>query len=514
MNVAEAISLDDGASFSSADSFRRWLVTTSTQGVWIIDEVGATKFVNDRMAAMLGTTAEAMHGRSVRDFVEPSEHEEITHQYVEFKAGKTIKAQIRYRRADGTHFLGQIESTPVFGPDGVFAGGLGMVTDISEMKEAEEAKRVSQARVANVEAQLRQAQKMEAVGRLAGGIAHDFNNMLSVILGYGDSLLERVKGQPDVYEDMGEIITAAKRAAELTRQLLLFSRRMPVKNTVVDVAELTAGMLRMIERIVGEDVQVSYDPYSYEQPPLVDVDRSGLEQILMNLVVNARDAMPSGGRLKIALGASGENIVLRVSDNGSGMDEATIARAFDPFFTTKELGKGTGLGLATVYGIVEQARGSIRIESAPGAGSTFEIRFPRTKEPDPVVIAPARYEPSLQRARILLVEDEEQVRAVTKRALERQGHYVIEAKSSLEALESEREFELLLTDVIMPLMSGAELARRMTKARPRLKVLFMSGYADDSIGKHGIISASVAYLQKPFTPTDLSRKVREVLEAS
>jgi PAS domain S-box-containing protein len=494
------------------EDFYRWVMESGNLGVWVIDASGRTRFVNPALAQMFRTTAGEMKGRSVLEFLDEDQHAIVRQRSVSFKDGQRLVAEYRYRRSDGTYFTGLLESTPLF-EAGTFAGGIAMVMDISEWKAAEDAKRASEERVEAVEAQLRQSQKMEAVGRLAGGIAHDFNNMLSVILGYGDSLLDRLKHDAEALDDMQEILAAGRRASELTRQLLLFSRRHLVERSIVNLAELLAGMEKMLERMVGEDVETVCLPYRGKEPPLVLIDKSGIEMVLLNLVVNARDAMPNGGRLTIALDDRGPTVVLRVLDSGHGMDEATRARAFDPFFTTKAPGKGTGLGLSTAYGIVEQAGGKIHIESAVGEGTVFINELPRaTKEGKSSTPPPPSRGRAAPRATILLVEDEDQVRAVARRALERYGHRVIEARTPMEALDKSREFELLLTDVIMPQMSGAELARRLLAERPTLKVVFMSGYTDDLLSAHGVESASVSYLQKPFTPADLSKKVREVLE--
>jgi PAS domain S-box-containing protein len=495
------------------EDFYRWVMESGNLGVWVIDPTGHTRFVNPALAQMFRTTAAEMKGRSVLDFLDEEQRAAARQRAVLFKEGQRLVAEYRYRRPDGTYFTGLLESTPLF-DGGTYAGGIAMLMDISEWKAAEEAKRASEERVEAVEAQLRQSQKMEAVGRLAGGIAHDFNNMLSVILGYGDSLLDRLKHDSEALDDMQEILAAGRRASELTRQLLLFSRRHLVERSIVNLAELLAGMEKMLERMVGEDVETVCLPYRGTEPPLVLIDKSGIEMVLLNLVVNARDAMPNGGRLTIALEERGPSVVLRVRDSGHGMDEATRARAFDPFFTTKAPGKGTGLGLSTTYGIVEQAGGKIHIDSAVGEGTVCIIELPRvTKDAESSTPPPPSRGRAAPRATILLVEDEDQVRVVARRALERYGHRVIEARTPMEALDKMPDFELLLTDVIMPQMSGAELARRLLADRPTLKVLFMSGYTDDHLSAHGVESASVSYLQKPFSPADLSKKVREVLEA-
>jgi two-component system cell cycle sensor histidine kinase/response regulator CckA len=379
------------------------------------------------------------------------------------------------------------------------------------------------------EEQLRQSQKMEAVGRLAGGVAHDFNNVLSVILGYGEMLLADMKPGDPMRADVEEIRRAGKRAADLTRQLLMFSREHVIEPRVLDLNEVLTGMDKMLQRILGADVELVSRPTQ----PLgrVRVDPSSMEQVIMNLVVNARDAMPTGGKLTMEtdnvvldeayarehLGVTpGPHVMLAVTDTGEGIDKTTLARIFEPFFTTKEKGKGTGLGLSTVFGIVQQSGGSIWVYSEPGKGTTFKVYLP-------VVDAAVETLRSVESATtlrgsetILLVEDDDQVRAVARGILGRNGYHVIEARNAGEALlQSERHggtIHLLLSDVIMPQMSGPELAKRLASSRGGMKVLCMSGYTDDSIVRHGVLDARIAYLQKPLTPETLTRKVREVLD--
>jgi PAS domain S-box-containing protein len=379
------------------------------------------------------------------------------------------------------------------------------------------------------EEQLRQAQKMEAVGRLAGGVAHDFNNILSVILTYGELLLGDLKPGDPMRADIEEIRKAASRAAGLTRQLLLFSRQQVVEPKVIDLCEILGSMDRMLQRIVGEDVDLVSVPS--KAAGRIKADPSHIEQVILNLVVNARDAMPTGGRLTIETSnvdldegqppsqlpaKPGPHVLLAVTDTGTGMTLETQARIFEPFFTTKEIGKGTGLGLSTVFGIVQQAGGSIWVDSEPGKGTTFKVYLPRVEAE--VDVPRAQVSPATLRGTetILLVEDEEQVRAIVVSVLRRQGYQVLPAQNGGEAiLLSERHpqpIDLLLTDVVMPLMSGPELARRLVGARPRMKVLCMSGYTDDSIVRHGVVDGGVAFIQKPITAASLAKKVREVLD--
>jgi len=393
--------------------------------------------------------------------------------------------------------------------------------DLSSQRNAEEALR-------STEEQLRQAQKMEAIGRLAGGIAHDFNNILSVILSYSDLILAELKPPDPLVGDVSEVRKAALRAAELTSQLLVFSRQQVILPKVLDLNEVVASVDRMVVRILGEDIELVSLPA--ERLGRVLADRNNVEQVIMNLVVNARDAMPIGGKLTIETGnvhldseyarehagaSPGPHVMLAVSDTGVGMDRATQARVFEPFFTTKEVGKGTGLGLSTVFGIAQQSGGSVWVYSELGKGTTFKVYFPSV-DADLEATGPALAPAALRGTEtILLVEDQEQVRAVACAILKRSGYRVLVAQHASEALllcaAGSEPIHLLLTDVVMPNMSGAELARRAMSVRPGLKVLYMSGYTDDSVVRHGILDSEMAFLQKPFTPETLTRKVREVL---
>jgi PAS domain S-box-containing protein len=384
---------------------------------------------------------------------------------------------------------------------------------------------------ASLESQLRQSQKMEAVGRLAGGIAHDFNNILSVVLTCGEFLLEDMKAVDPGRADVEEICKAATRAASLTRQLLMFSRQQVLAPRVLDLAAVATSIEGMLRRVLGEDIELVLGSDAPESR--VRADPGSIEQVLMNLVVNARDAMPTGGRLTVwtrnetlgegfaalagELGATlGRHVVLSVTDTGTGMDAATQARIFEPFFTTKAVGKGTGLGLSTVFGIIQQSGGHIRVRSEPGNGTTFNIYLPQV---DAVADAPAIKPKAALRGSetIMLVEDEEQVRAVARNILQRHGYQVVELRSGQEALaycqNNPAPIDLLLTDVVMPQMSGPELAHKLIGVHPALAILCMSGYTDDSIVRHGFLQADLAFLHKPFTSESLTRRVREVLDA-
>jgi two-component system cell cycle sensor histidine kinase/response regulator CckA len=377
-----------------------------------------------------------------------------------------------------------------------------------------------------LEAHVRQMQRLEALGRLAGGIAHDFNNILSVILSYSTILMRELPPGTAPAEDVQEIHAAGERAARLTRQLLAFSRRQVLELRIVDLNEVVTGMENMTRRLLGEDIVLKTSLCV----PLgrVKVDVGQLEQVILNLALNARDAMPKGGVLTISTANAEEplrpgeeprpTVMLSVNDTGAGMDEATQQRAFEPFFTTKAVGKGTGLGLATVFGVVEQSGGRISLSTEVGRGATFTIHLPRCDEAPPVPRVSLR--PAQTGARqtetVLLVEDEAQVRKLIRGILTGAGYQVLDAADPLEALRLSEAFtgkiELLVTDVVMPTMNGRELAELLKRTRQQTKVLYLSGYTDDAIAQHGVLDPGIALLQKPVTPDALLQQVREVLD--
>jgi PAS domain S-box-containing protein len=381
------------------------------------------------------------------------------------------------------------------------------------------------------EEQLRQSQKIEGIGQLAGGIAHDFNNLLTAITGYSDLTMRRLTAQDPLRQNIEEIKKAGDRAAALTRQLLAFSRKQVLQPKVLDLNAVVSELEKMLRRLIGEDIGLRTALES--ELGSIKADPGQIEQIIMNLVVNARDAMPKGGKLTIETKnvyldedyakhhidvSPGPYVMLAVSDTGTGMDKQTQERIFEPFFTTKEAGKGTGLGLSTVYGIVKQSGGNIWVYSEAGAGTTFEVYFPRVDEGAQEYKRSAETGEAIQGTEtILLAEDEEMVRKLARRVLEMYGYRVLEAANGGAAfLICERHKEpipLLITDVVMPEMSGRELADRLAQLRPEMKVLYISGYTDNAIVHHGVLDEGANFIQKPFPTDALARKVREVLDA-
>jgi two-component system, cell cycle sensor histidine kinase and response regulator CckA len=488
----------------------RMLFDGSPLPMWLFDSATlAFLAVNDAAVAHYGYSREEFARMTIEDIRPPADVPALRE---DLKSPDDTRRVWRHRRKDGA-----LMTVEVTGHELDFEGKrarLILANDITDRVRLEE--------------QLRQSQKMEAVGRLAGGVAHDFNNVLSVILSYSEMLLHELKEGEPMREDIEEIAKAGKRAAALTRQLLMFSRQQVLEPKVLDLNEIVTSMDKMLQRVLGADV----DLVSLLSPSLgrVRVDRSSVEQIIMNLVVNARDAMPRGGKLTMEtsdifldeayamkhLGVTpGPHVMLAVTDTGTGIEAGILARIFEPFFTTKDKGKGTGLGLSTVLGIAQQSGGSVWAYSELGKGTTFKVYFPRVD----AALQGSRSStppPNLQGTEtVLVVDDDDQVRAVTRGILRKNGYDVIDARNAGEALlYSEKHagaIHLLVTDVVMPQMSGPELATRLAKARPEMKVLCVSGYTDDSIVRHGVLEAHLAFLQKPITPEMLLTKVRDVL---
>ncbi|HXG08263.1 MAG TPA: PAS domain S-box protein [Gemmataceae bacterium] len=493
------------------------ILESALDAIVTIDQKGNIVEFNPAAEKMFGYDRAAVLGRPMADLIIPPGLRDKHHQgLARFLAGGPAvvigkRVEMIAMRADGREFPVEVAVIPIRGDGPLLFTAY--IRDLSEHKR--------------LEAQFLQAQKMEAVGRLAGGIAHDFNNLLTIINGYSDVLLSERPGPDESRLMVEEIRKAGERAASLTRQLLAFSRKEFFKPVTLNLNTLLADMEKMLGRLVGEDVEFVIAPA--DVPSRIKADPGQIEQVIMNLVVNARDAMPQGGRLtvetrNVVLDAAhvaahpgaqpGPHVLLAVTDTGCGMDEATKARIFEPFFTTKEFGKGTGLGLATVYGIVKQSGGHIEVESAPGRGSTFRIYLPLI----PGSSSERQSAPAFQEGRetILLVEDEHAVRALARDILQRYGYTVLEAASGEAALalfgEHPGPIDLLLTDIIMPTLSGVALAQRLGEARPDLKVLYMSGYTDSALTRHGLQQGETNLLLKPFAPEALAQAVRNALD--
>ncbi len=436
--------------------------------------------------------------------------------------GETHESTTATPTGDGVrHF--RVLSTPVRDPDGIVVAAIEMVEDVTERVHAESER-------AALEAQLRQSQKMESVGRLAGGVAHDFNNLLTVIINYADMIGKSLGPDDPLRRDADEIHSAGTRGAELTQQLLAFSRKQVIEPRVMDLNSITSGARKMLERIIGEDIELVFA--LDDQLKMVTADSGQMNQILVNLAVNARDAMPGGGKLVIETSnivldenysahhphtKPGRYVMLGVSDTGCGMDRDVLANAFEPFFTTKGVGEGTGLGLATVYGIVKQSGGSVEVYSEVGHGTTFKVYLPATEGVEDDETREQFGDTPRGRETILLIEDEEPVRRVARRILEISGYKLLLAAHPGEALVIARQhggsIDLVLTDVIMPNMSGTECYEHLKEIVPGVKVLYMSGYTANAISHQGVLDEGTQFIQKPFTVDALARKVREVLDS-
>jgi len=505
------------------------ILNSAGEGIYGTDVDGRITFVNPAMAAMLGWEAAALLGQNAHNTFHHTRADGRAYPQHDCHIYQAMQTNSEHHAADdvfwhkdGSPIAVDYTST-LIREEGRVLGSVVVVKDITERKRAA-------AEQARLEDQLRQAQKMESIGRLAGGVAHDFNNQLSVIRLYGE-LMEADMGTASTsLPKLEQILKATEHAADLTRQLLAFSRKQVLQPVVLNLNDLVTNMHKMLARLIGEDISLT----TILQPNLwrVTADASQLEQVIMNLAVNARDAMPTGGQLTLETrncltrervqathleAPLGPCVMLAVSDTGHGMDEATKKQIFEPFFTTKPAGHGTGLGLATVYGIVKQSGGAIFVYSEPGQGTTFKIYLPANTS----LIPESRPQPSgvssgVGSETILLVEDEDALRELVRMTLQEMGYKVIEAGNGRQALSLVEQYtepiDLLLTDVVMPQMGGRQLAETLTSQRPQLKVLFTSGYMDDAVVRHGLLTAEVEFLAKPFTHGDLAAKVREVLD--
>ncbi len=489
----------------------RSLFATSLDAVLLTTPAGEILAANAAACRMFGRSEEELM-RVGRNAVVDLSDPRVTAGLEERVRTGSFHGEIWLLRKDGTRLTGEM-STAVFADRHGQQRASMVIRDVTERRQ--------------LEAQLVQAQKMEAVGRLAGGVAHDFNNLLTVIQGYGELLAASLEDDPERRESVGEIVKAAERASALTRQLLAFSRQQVLEMRVLDVGVVVAETEKMLKRLIGEDVEVVVGKSA--GLGRVKADPGQIEQVVLNLAVNARDAMPGGGRLTVELAnvdldaplatandeiPVGRYVVISMTDTGSGMDAETLGHIFEPFFTTKERGKGTGLGLATVYGIVRQTGGYVAVETSPGAGATFRIYLPRSSEPMTSGIRPS----VLSRRgteTVLLVEDEPAVRSLVRAVLERQGYAVLVAesgKAALDVVETRHDpIHVLLTDLVMPGMNGRDLASRVVARHPSVRVVFMSGYSANIPTDFGGEGAGV-FLPKPFNERALTSKIREVLD--
>jgi len=508
------------ADLAASERLYRSTFDAAPLGIAHVSLDGRWQRVNQHLGDMLGYSPHELLGSTVQDQVRSEEQggdAEILRKMASGALSRHVVDERRYRRRDGRFVWVRVNMSVHREADGRAQFFIVVFEDITERRA--------------LEARVRQANKMDAVGQLASGIAHDFNNLLSVILSYGELLTADLKEGDPMRDELEEIRAAGLRAAALTKQLLAFSRQQPLAPRIVNLGEVIAGMEKMLRRLIGEDIVLTAIVGHTGQ---IMVDSGQMEQVIMNLVVNARDALPQGGHLTIETGdvvlddayarehaevTPGPHVMLAVSDTGVGMDTVTQARIFEPFFTTKEAGKGTGLGLATVFGIVRQSGGTIWLYSEPGVGTTFKVYFPRA-EGLQLARAPSA-PPDVRSLRgtetILLVEDEEQVRVLVAAILRRYGYHVLDAQSGGDAFllceQHGATIHLLLTDVVMPRMSGRQLAERLLVVRPEMKVVYMSGYTNDAVVRHGILNSTIAFVQKPITPEALVRKVRDTLDS-
>jgi two-component system, cell cycle sensor histidine kinase and response regulator CckA len=501
----------------------RTLVHTLPDALTLADWDGNIIYESPSSVKFYGYDSEnEAFGRNVLDWIHPDYRTKALGAIETLRTGGNIRGEeFVFFKKDGSTVWGELSASSIRDDLGKVTGFLALVRDISERKRAS-------AERAQLQSQLLQSQKMDSIGRLAGGVAHDFNNMLSVILGYSELIQAQLDAQDPVRGDVEQIEKAGRRAKDITQQLLAFSRKQIIEPTLIDLNELIGSIQKSLARLIGEDVDLQFSPG--DSLHRIKFDHSQLDQILINLVANARDAMPQGGQLKIDtsnirldeafcrehLGFTpGDYVLLTIADSGIGMDRETLSHAFEPFFTTKAIGKGTGLGLATVYGIVVQGGGLIEADSEPGQGTVFKIYFPRIKE-ETVHSDDGDESPiGTGSGSILVVEDDKLVRNMTVAMLESVGYSVHAAESPLDALEycekNGDSIDLLITDVVMPALSGADLRDQIQTMRPGLKVLFISGYAADVIAHHGILDEGVNLIRKPFSMSDLAKTVQNII---
>jgi two-component system cell cycle sensor histidine kinase/response regulator CckA len=504
----------------------RTILENIQDGYLEVDLAGNFTFVNNAECRNLGYTTEELIGMSYRQYTDETTAKKLYHTFNEvYRTGESAKVvDVEVIRKDGTKALNEISASLITDSEGKTIGFRGISRDITERRRAEEERLALQE-------QLRQSQKMEAIGKLAGGVAHDFNNLLTVIKGYSELILNSLDQNSRLRQDVQEILNASERASSLTRQLLAFSRKHIIQPRVLDLNAHVSNMDKMLRRMIGEDIELV--TLLAKDLGRIKADPGQIEQVILNLAVNAKDAMLKGGKLTIEtanakldgsyarshIGVTpGRYVMLSVSDTGVGMTPEVKERIFEPFFSTKEKAKGTGLGLSTVYGIIQQSGGNVWVYSEPGVGTTFKIYLPMIEEGgDSIQSLAVSTKPPQGSETILLVEDEEMVRKLACTVLQKYGYTVLEAPNGEEALriiegQNGNPVHLMVTDVVMPGMSGRQLADRLASLWPETKVLYMSGYTDNAIVHHGVLEPGIAYIQKPFAPDALASKVREILD--
>jgi PAS domain S-box-containing protein len=505
------------------DQDRRRLATIieqSAESVIVTDTEGTILYVNPTFERVSGYSRAEIVGQNPR-ILKSGKHDDAYYRdlWATINAGKVWQGSFVNKKKDGSLYTTETIISPVQDESGAIVNYVGIQRDVTHELELEE--------------QYYQAQKMEAIGRLAGGVAHDFNNLLTAVMGYAGLALNTLSPDHSVYSDLQDIQITARRATDLTRQLLIFASRQIVTSQILNLNDLILNLEKLLRRLISESIELVILPAS--ELGQIKADPTQIEQVLVNLVVNARDAMPEGGKLIIETGnftleedyaghpaemTPGEYVMLAVSDTGMGMTEEIKAHIFEPFFTTKETGKGTGLGLATCFGITKQCNGHIRVYSELNQGTTFRVFLPRIEEETGTLTTPDKSQ-ALPRGTetVLVVEDEESVRNLAIRTLCEQGYTVLEATNGEEALSlaqeyGQKEIHLLFTDLIMPRLGGQALADRLQATHPGISVLFTSGYTDNICVDHGVPDTDTSFLPKPFSPADLARKVREVLDAA
>jgi PAS domain S-box-containing protein len=503
-----------------SEARHRAILESSLDGVVVFRANGEILEFNAAAEAMFDRRREDVIGLNAGDIIMPASlreaHGRSLVHYVERQTNGTINERVEMSaaRADGTEFRVEVSLVPIAGSRQLLSASIRDITDRLKLEE-----------------QLRQSQKLQAIGQLAGGVAHDFNNLLTIVMGYTEAILTDIEPSHPMFEAATQIHDAGERAALLTRQLLLFGRKAILEPRPVDLNAVIQHTSTMLRRLIGEDVTLA----TILAPGLtrIQIDRGQIEQVILNLCLNARDAMPRGGRITIETRSTafgehycrthpshlpGEFLELSVTDTGTGMTPEVVEHLFEPFFTTKGPGKGTGLGLATVYGIVQQAGGFITVETTPGLGSVFRVFLPSIVSVESQPNVPQAPPPTPGREMVLLVEDEDAVRRLARLSLERHGYTVMEAASGEEALTLSDSYagtiDILVTDVVMAGMSGREVSEWLRSSRPELKVLFMSGYNDDAVVRNGVGDTPTAFLQKPFDSRILATRIREVLGPS